>query len=126
MTTHTARVSRVVLCAALSMAPLAGLVAAGKRSPDTRTAPPANVVQVSIVQMSFRPDPLTITVGQTVRWTNNDDRDYSILAKDQSFKSGNLRPKESFEHKFTEPGSFDYFDIFRPRVTGTIVVTEKQ
>ena len=85
-----------------------------------------DVIQVSIVDLSFRPDPVTITVGQSVRWTNNDDRDYLIMAKDQSFKSGNLRPKETFDHTFKEAGSFDYMDVMRPRVTGTVVVEAKK
>jgi plastocyanin len=113
--------SRRRIVTALLLSPLTLLLGAG----DVTAPPAGNVVHVSIINMSFRPDPLIITVGQTVRWTNNDDRDYTLLAKDQSFKSGNLRPKETFDHQFTEAGTFDYFDVFRPRVMGTIEVKEK-
>jgi plastocyanin len=47
------------------------------------------------------------------------------MAKDQSFKSGNLRPKESFSHTFTEAGEIEYFDVLRPRVSGMVIVQEK-
>lgn len=88
-----------------------------------RTAEPAaNVVEVTIVDLSFRPDSVTIKVGQTVRWINKDGRDHILLANDQSFKSPNMSPGDKFENKFTEAGKFEYRCVYRPRMTGTVVV----
>lgn len=82
------------------------------------------VVEVTIEDTSFRPDEITIKVGQTVRWINKDNRDHIILAKDQSFKSENLKNGEKFEHKFTEAGTFDYICVYRPRMLGQVKVEE--
>lgn len=91
-------------------------------------APPSNqadAVDVSIKNLTFIPETVTIKAGQTVRWTNNDDRDYLLVARDQSFKSDNLRPKEKFEHKFTEVGKVEYSCALHPRLLGTIIIEEK-
>src|SRR4051794_4065368 len=45
---------------------------------------------VSMDNMKFDPADLTIAVGDTVEWTNNDDREHNVTAKDSSFKSPNL------------------------------------
>lgn len=79
---------------------------------------------VTISNIQFNPDTVTIKKGQTVRWDNKDNRDHSILARDQSFKSGTLKNGESFEHTFKEAGTFDYYCILRPRMLGTVTVTE--
>ena len=79
---------------------------------------------VTMKRMQFVPEEVTIKKGQTVQWINNDDRDYLIVADDQSWKSDNLRPKETFEHTFKEAGTFGYKNMLRPRSTGTITVTE--
>jgi plastocyanin len=86
--------------------------------------PKDNKIEITIEDTQFKPDEVTIKKGQTVRWTNKDNRDHIIMAKDQSFKSENLRPGEKFEHKFTEPGTFDYICVYRPRMLGQIKVEE--
>ena len=40
--------------------------------------------------MQFTPASINVKVGDTVVWTNNDDRDHTVVADDGSFKSGNL------------------------------------
>ena len=84
-----------------------------------------DVVEIIIEDTQFKPDEVTIKKGQTVRWLNKDNRDHSILAKDQSFKSGNLRNGEKFEFTFKEAGTFDYICMLRPRMLGQIIVKEE-
>lgn len=85
-----------------------------------------DVVVVKLQNLTLIPETVTITVGQTVRWVNNDDRDYLLVARDQSFNSGNIRPKEKFEFKFKEAGSFEYGCAIHPRLIGTVIVQEKK
>lgn len=93
----------------------------------TAKAPPAtDAVEVNIKNLTFIPEKVTIKVGQTVRWTNNDDRDYLLVARDQSFKSGEMRPKDKFERKFTEAGTVEYSCALHPRLLGTVVGEEKK
>lgn len=109
------------LAAAVALA-----VAAAPSRPADDKAPDANVIVVKVQNLTLIPEVVTITVGQTVRWTNNDDRDYLLVARDQSFNSGNIRPKEKFDHKFKEAGSYEYGCAIHPRLIGTVVVEEKK
>lgn len=95
--------------------------AADKKAPADK-----DVIVVNIKDLTLIPESVTIKVGQTVRWTNNDNRDYLLVARDQSFNSGNIRPKEKFEHKFTEAGTFEYGCAIHPRLIGTVLVEEKK
>src|SRR5262245_5316684 len=79
---------------------------------------------VTIKNMKFDPDTVEIAPGDTVVWTNQDDRDHTVAAKDGSFKSDNLNRGDTFEHMFKKPGKFTYSCSYHPRMKGTIVVTE--
>jgi hypothetical protein len=66
----------------------------------------AAVHEVVLSGLSFTPSRLTIAVGDTVRWRNQND----VVADDGNFRSG---PPSSagfvFEHTFNAPGTFGYF-----------------
>lgn len=79
---------------------------------------------VSIQEMKFNPSSLDINVGDVVRWTNNDERDHTVVAADGSFKSGNLRRGDSFEHTFDKAGKFAYSCSYHPRMKGTVNVSQ--
>jgi plastocyanin len=110
----------------LAAAALLAVAAAPNRAAPDKAPPDKDVIVVKIQNLTLIPETVTITVGQTVRWTNNDDRDYLLVARDQSFNSGNIRPKEKFEHKFKEAGSYEYGCAIHPRLIGTVVVEEKK
>ena len=82
----------------------------------------AKDVEISIKGMKFGPDAVTIKTGQTVTWTNNDQRDHTVAATDNSFNSGNLSPGATFSYKFTKPGTYHYACTLHPRMKGEIVV----
>lgn len=79
---------------------------------------------VQIKNMQFIPATLNIQIGQTVVWTNQDDRDHTVTAADESFNSGNLRPGASFSFTFTKAGTFPYSCSYHPRMKGTVNVSE--
>jgi plastocyanin len=81
--------------------------------------------QVSIKDMKFSPATLTVKPGTTVTWTNKDDHDHTVVASDESFKSGNLGHGETFEHKFDKKGKFKYACSYHPRMKGTVVVADE-
>jgi plastocyanin len=81
-------------------------------------------VRVSIDEMKFNPSSLDIKPGDTVRWTNDDERDHTVAASDGSFKSGNLRSGDSFEYTFKKAGKFSYACSYHPRMKGTVNVKE--
>jgi amicyanin len=80
---------------------------------------------VSIKDMKFQPATLEIKVGETVVWTNNDDRDHTVVGPKDTFKSDNLRPGSAYSYQFTKAGTFDYTCTYHPRMKGTIKVSAK-
>jgi plastocyanin len=77
---------------------------------------------VSIKDMKFDPADLDIAVGDTVTWTNNDDRDHTVVATDKAFKSDNLSKGDTYQYTFKKAGKFSYSCSYHPRMKGTITV----
>jgi plastocyanin len=77
---------------------------------------------VSIKDMKFDPADLDIAVGDTVTWTNNDDRDHTVVAKDKTFQSDNLSKGDTYQYTFKKAGKFSYSCSYHPRMKGTITV----
>jgi len=79
---------------------------------------------VSINNFKFDPATLTVPVGATVTWTNQDEEPHTIAAKDGSFHSPGLDTHRSYSFTFSAPGTFDYICSIHPFMTGTVVVTQ--
>ncbi len=88
------------------------------------------VVTVAISGFSFGED-LTIPVGTTVEWINQDRAPHTVTSSDGSlFESGTLRQGDTFRFTFTEPGEYPYYCRFHGTADGggmasKIIVTEK-
>lgn len=103
---------------------LAGTVAIAQTSRPGDSA--AGVKKtVGMKGMTFDPASVTIKVGDTIVWNNNDDRDHTVVADNSAFKSDNLRPGGSFSFTFTKAGTYTYSCSYHPRMKATIVVTDK-
>lgn len=79
---------------------------------------------VSIDNLSYNPSSLTITVGETVTWTNNDNVDHTVTSEGV-FDSGLLSSGDTFEYTFDEPGTYDYTCTIHPSMQATIIVEEQ-
>ena len=77
---------------------------------------------VPIAQFAFDPASISVAVGTTVTWINNDTVPHTVTATDGSFNSGNLNPGESFSFTFESAGTFDYICNYHPNMTGTVIV----
>jgi plastocyanin len=82
--------------------------------------PPAGAV--SIANMSFSPASLTVYVGTTVTWTNNDAMAHTVTSDGSSFDSGNIAPGGKYSRTFSTAGSFPYHCTIHPTMTGTVTV----
>jgi len=98
-------------------APAASSTAADAPAPQGGTA-------VSISDFKFNPATLTVPVGATVTWTNQDEEPHTIAAKDGSFHSPGMDTHGTYSYTFTAPGSYDYICSIHPFMTGTVVVTK--
>jgi plastocyanin len=79
--------------------------------------------EVSEEGIAFQPEEVTVSVGDTVTWTNNDSVGHDVTA--DSFSSGDaggMAPGDTFEHTFEEAGTFDYVCTVHPEMEGTVVV----
>lgn len=82
----------------------------------------ASITTVRIRDMQFQPSTVHVKVGDSVTWTNGDDRDHRVSATDRSFDSGNLKQNSSFTHRFTKAGNYDYTCTYHPRMRGSVQV----
>jgi amicyanin len=85
---------------------------------------PQGGTAVAITDFKFNPATLTVPVGSTVTWTNQDEEPHTIAAKDGSFHSPGMDTHGTYSFTFTTPGSYDYICSIHPFMTGTVVVTK--
>jgi len=83
----------------------------------------AQTVDVAIRGFAFQPQTITVPVGTTVRWTNQDSVAHTSTSKNGVWDSGSLRQGQSFSFTFTKPGTFPYFCTIHPSMTATVIVT---
>jgi plastocyanin len=79
--------------------------------------------QVSQEGIAFNPAEVTVSAGDAVIWTNNDEVPHDVTA--DGFSSGDpggMVPGNTFEHTFEEAGTFDYVCTVHPGMEGTVVV----
>jgi len=77
---------------------------------------------VSIEGLAFKPDKITVKVGQSVTWTNNDDRDHTVDCKEAELKSGIIHRGDTFAFIFKKAGTFHYKCRLHPRMKGEVIV----
>lgn len=89
--------------------------------------PPPDSNTVLIQSSSFNPGTRTITAGTKVTWRNNDNIPHTVTSGTPGnssgvFDSGSMAPGETFEHTFTQAGTFSYFCSIHTGMTASIVV----
>jgi plastocyanin len=77
---------------------------------------------VSIANFSFQPATITVAVGTTVTWTNNDSTGHTVTADDGSFKSGTLAPGATFSQTFAAAGTFAYHCSIHSSMKAAVIV----
>jgi YVTN family beta-propeller protein len=77
---------------------------------------------VSIANFAFAPTPLTVAVGATVTWTNNDGAPHALAFADGAKASDLLLPGQRFARTYVKAGTFDYVCSVHPYMTGTVAV----
>jgi plastocyanin len=111
---------------------LAASVACGSSSPSAPSptpAPSGSSVSASIVAGSstltttaYSPNPITVSVGGAVTWTNNDVTIHTSTANGGAWSSGSIAPGGTFRMTFPTAGSFPYHCAIHPGMIGTVTV----
>ena len=87
----------------------------------------------SLTTNAFSPNPIQVSVGNTVTWTNNDSQPHTVTSgsngqPDNKFNSSpNFSPLlnqgQTFSFTFTEAGDYPYFCMLHPNMVGTVNVS---
>lgn len=82
----------------------------------------------SLTTDAYSPNPVQLSVGGTVMWTNDDSVPHSATSGENAtpdgfFDSGIMAPGATFEHTFTEAGEYPYFCLLHPNQVGTVRVS---
>lgn len=90
------------------------------------TAVSAETLEISIVNMKYVPEVLTVRPGDTVRWVNNEKRsNHSVYFKAEGLPdSERLFPGDSHQRTFDKAGSYPYECGPHPEMTGRIEVVQ--
>lgn len=113
---------RTVLTLGLAALAIVLLMMAGRSRTFGAALEDSPTVQVKIDNFVFSPNPLTVPVGSTIRWTNQDDIPHNVVSDDKSFKSKALDTDETFSYTFTKSGTYTYFCSIHPKMTGKVIV----
>jgi plastocyanin len=87
-----------------------------------------NTAVVIMKSLAYIPAQLTIPVGTTVIWTNQDTVSHTVSsgtpgALDGKFRSSTLTPGQAFSFTFNTAGSYPYFDeVYGSQMVGTVTV----
>jgi len=88
----------------------------------TTASSDASGPQVTIVNHSFDPATVTIDVGETLTWVNQDGPKHDVAADNGEFASQALSTGESFSFTFTAAGTYPYHCGIHPDMTATVIV----
>ena len=91
-----------------------------KTLPQTQT----NVVEIK--NFSFQPSSITVSLGTTVTWVNNDPAEHTVTSSDGSFSSGNMATGGRFNFTFSKPGKYQYQCLIHPSMVGYVIVASGQ
>ena len=106
-----------------------GSTVAATTTSTTQTGPPSpgagqgtGTIEVVMKNIMFVPDTVTIKVGQTVTWVNQDNTQHDVVANQGEFKSKLFGQGQSFSFTFTKAGTYKYYCSIHPQMLGTVIV----
>ena len=98
--------------------------AARAAGPEAPAAAPA-ASSVMIMNYAYSPATLTVPVGTTVTWTNDDQAPHTVTSSSGPAKldSPQLAQGDTWSFTFTKPGTYAYYCAVHPDMKGTVTVT---
>ncbi|HJZ76542.1 MAG TPA: plastocyanin/azurin family copper-binding protein [Vicinamibacterales bacterium] len=106
---------------------LLALTACSSSTPSTTS--PTRGTSVSIVSGSsnltttaYAPNPVSVPVGGTVTWMNNDSVAHNSVSNTGVWNSSTIAPGGTYSYTFPTAGSFSYHCSIHPGMVGTVTV----
>ena len=116
---------KVGLVLLLAITGILGTTFGSDEPTTTATARPAQAGAAANAQADikdFTHSDLTVNVGTTVTWTNQDNVSHTSTSDDPLWNSGRLASGKSFSFTFTVPGTHSYHCDIHPSMMATITV----
>ena len=117
-----------VLLVLVVVAALVFFLVINKRE-DVNPDEAVDTTSVSITSDGFEPATIKIKAGDSVTWTNNDDRTHHVASDPHpihtdlsGLESDNLSPGDTYTFTFDEAGEFTYHCHLHPGMKGAVVV----
>jgi amicyanin len=101
--------------------PAATSPAGTPKATQAAATPEAEGASVEIKNFAFEPKTVTIKVGQTVTWTNQDSTTHTVTG-DGGIDSDGLSKGKSYSKTFDTEGAFDYHCSPHPQMKGQVIV----
>ena len=117
----------LVLLATLALIAAAGFpsLASASRSAGPGSAP-QKMVTVAIRAFKFEPATVTVNVGETVEWKNDDIVPHTATADGEAQKpaldSGTIQTGATWRYVARNKGTYNYICILHPNMKGELIV----
>ena len=100
--------------------------ASSANAPSEPKAPPTRPLIVEhkggAPDALYDPDPIHVSIGQTITWTNRDHEPHDVTSFTGGFSSGPIAFSAHFRWRAAKAGTFHYFCTLHPDMHGVIVV----
>ena len=100
--------------AVLALLPCSVSQAASALAPATHT--------VTIEGTQFQPGELTVRIGDSIVWINNDPFPHTVTSKTGGFDSQQIQPGKSWKYRAVKKGVFPYVCSLHPTMQGRLRV----
>jgi plastocyanin len=108
--------TRALLCLGVALLFLAAPAGPPSAAAKTKTR------TVVLRGMSYLPATVTVNVGDTVVWKNEDIVPHTATARNKSFDSGTINPGDSWWYVARRKGTYFYYCAFHPETKGKLIV----
>src|SRR5262245_15122563 len=112
--------ARRSVCRVSAISLLLAVTLAAQVTATAAPAPAGAAIQIQIKDFMFAPGAITIRVGDTVTWVNQDDDVHTVVSEDGSFRSGGLDTGQTYSFTFTRPGTYRFSCSLHPMMVGTV------
>ncbi len=93
--------------------------------PSTAPSNAVHTNKVVILYSQFQPGVIDVLPGTTVTWENQDGKLHSVRSRGtapEQFYSGTIGGRQTYNHTFTLPGKYEYYDDLTGAGTGVVYV----
>ncbi|WP_114948930.1 cupredoxin domain-containing protein [Microvirga calopogonii] len=97
------------------------LAAIGLGMPGSPASPAGTSQPILMKGIAFAPQQVTVHVGDTLEWANQDIVVHTATAKDKSWDV-NVLPGKNGRMVMKAAGTFDYICRYHPNMTGEVIV----